>query len=132
MAGHFPPICYPANGWLVSGEQQEEYAQIHGRQYRKYEFHRVAGRVERDIEIYSIFALPTGTTTTSMDDVYDLSADYVHRYMGAAQVQIVLDRSYNTEDTMWILTEMAGLIEETLQSIEFRTRTPAMDEEDGE
>ncbi len=117
MAGHFPPICYPANGWLTPDDATTPLVQVSGHAMRRYAFHRVAARVERDITVYNIFALPTGEMTASMEDVRRLSADYEYRLLGAAQIQIVIDGTMDPEDHAWILDEMYAIVAPAVEGV---------------
>jgi len=119
MAGHYPPRCYPGNGWLAPPERPYEDTGIGGRTFRKYNFTRQTGRAEHEIQVYSLFVLPTGSTTTSMDDVYSLSADMENRHLGAAQIQFVVDRELEEDELRWMLDEFAALVEPTVRAIEF-------------
>jgi len=117
MAGHYPPRCYPANGWLESTTKPEQTIREGTADLRVYGFHRVTGRVERDITVYSLFALPTGELTTSMDDVRRLSSDYESRKYGAAQIQIVIDGDVDPEDHRVILDEMYKIAQPTIKEV---------------
>lgn len=117
MAGHFPPRCYPANGWLTRDEGEPGTVMVEGNELAIYTFHRVAGRVERDITVYNMFALPTGDPSVSMRDVYQLSADYQYRYYGAAQVQIIIDGTVDESEHAWILDEMYALVDESVERV---------------
>ena len=117
MAGHFPPRCYPANGWLTRDEGATETVEVEGNELAIYKYHRVAGRVERDITVYNMFALPTGDPSISMKDVYQLSADYQFRYYGAAQIQIIIDGSVDQSEHAWILDEMYALVNEPVERV---------------
>lgn len=117
MAGHFPPRCYPANGWLTRDEDMQQLAEVDGNQLAVYRYHRVAGRNERDITVYNLFALPTGDTSVSMKDVYRISADYEFRYYGAAQIQIIIDGSVDPDEHGWILDEMYAVVEASVDRV---------------
>ena len=117
MAGHFPPRCYPANGWLSIDEDGPLRVVVDGHVMNRYKYHRVAGRNEREISVYNMFALPTGGTTTSMDDVYRLSADYQYRSFGAAQVQIVIDGGVDPDQHEWILNEMYAIVAPAVERV---------------
>lgn len=124
MAGHYPPRCYPANGWMESPKNPAHMYSLLSDELRVYEFERVAGQARRDIFVYSIFALPTGTLTTSMSEVRKVGSDYSYRRFGAAQIQIVIDGDINQEDHQWILDELYGIakpaIEAVLNASEFK------------
>lgn len=117
MAGHYPPQCYPANGWLLLEDSAEDTVRVSGHEMRRYAFHRVAGRVERDIFVYNIFALPTGELTVSMSDVRKQSADYQYRSLGAAQIQVVIDGGVDMSDHDWILDEMYAIIAPAIEGV---------------
>lgn len=117
MAGHFPPRCYPANGWLSIDEDGPQRVVVDGQVMNRYQYHRVAGRNEREISVYNMFALPTGGTTTSMEDVYRLSADYQYRSFGAAQVQIVIDGGVDPDQHEWILNEMYAIVAPAIERV---------------
>lgn len=117
MGGHYPPVCYPANGWtdLYDGEVQTYTIDEHD--LRIYGFRRVAGKIEREIIIYGLFALPTGEITTSMRDVRQLSADYGLRKYGAAQLQIMIQGEVDIEEHSWILEDMYEIARPAIQAV---------------
>lgn len=128
MTGHYPPRCYPANGWLEPEQDPVGMVNVEGQEMRSYRFHRVAGRVERDITVYSLFVLPTGEKTVSMVDVRKLSADYRYRRYGAAQIQVVIDGSVSPDDHGWILEEMYEIARPAIEAV-LGERAPVADRE---
>lgn len=116
MAGHFPPVCYPANGWLTDDDEPKA-GLIGGHEAAVYEFHRFAGSDERELTVYNMFVLPTGETSVDMDDVYRLSADYQYRHFGAAQIQILIDGTVDPEDHAWLLGEMHSVVERSIRRV---------------
>ena len=117
MAGHYPPQCYPASGWMESEDNPTQMYPLGDYTLRKYSYHRVAGQVERDITVYSLFALPTGELTTSMREVRRLGGDYDYRKYGAAQLQVVLGGDIAPEDHAWILDEMFRIARPSLEAV---------------
>ncbi len=117
MAGHYPPRCYPANGWLENSEVSQGVFTLDGQSLRRYGFHRFAGQTSREITVYNLFALPTGESTISMNDVRKLSADYEFRKFGAAQVQIVIDGSIDLADHPWILEQMYTIAQPAVEAV---------------
>jgi hypothetical protein len=117
LAGHYPPRCYPANGWMESSVTGVGMTTIGDQSLRRYGFTRVAGQVERAITVYSLFALPNGEITTSMKDVRRLSASYEFRKYGAAQLQVVIDGAFDQKDHSWILQEMYEIAEPTIETV---------------
>ncbi len=128
MTGHYPPRCYPANGWLEPEHDPVGMVDVDGQEMRFYRFHRVAGHAERDITVYSLFVLPTGEKTVSMVDVRRLSADYRYRRYGAAQIQVVIDGSVSADDHGWILDEMYKIAVPTIEAV-LGERAPGGDRE---
>lgn len=117
MGGHYPPVCYPANGWLELEENPQWDYTLEGQDLRVYGFHRVAGRVEREITIYSLFALPTGEVTNSMRDVRKLSANYEYRKYGAAQFQVMINGEVEQDDHEWILEDMYKVARPVIEAV---------------
>lgn len=117
MAGHYPPRCYPANGWVESSESSIGTFDLEDRTVRVYGFTRVTGQDERAITVYSLFALPNGELTTSMRDVRKLSADYQYRKYGAAQLQVVIDGEVDIETHSWILNEMYQIAQPAVDAV---------------
>lgn len=128
MAGHYPPRCYPANGWMESGINPVSMFSSSEYALRQYGFHRVAGKVERDISVYSLFILPNGLQTVSMKDVRKLSADYEYRKYGAAQLQVVIDGQVDPELRKWILDEMIVIAQPAIDAV----LNSQVDQNDGE
>lgn len=104
MQGHYPPNCYPAHGW-GRGEVSEG-ARIGDLPALRYEFVRRADGGQAGITVYNMFILPTGEVTTQMKDVRRASSDYEMRPYGAAQIQVLFDRSVPESDHPRVLEEM--------------------------
>ena len=117
MAGHYPPRCYPANGWVESSENPVGVFEVDGQTMRVYGFERTTGQDERTIIVYSLFALPNGQLTTSMREVRKLSADYKYREYGAAQLQVVLDGDIDRDAHSWILSEMYQVAKPAIDAV---------------
>ena len=117
MAGHYPPRCYPANGWMEAGVNPVSMFLSTKYPLRQYDFHRIAGKVERDIQVYSLFVLPNGQQTVSMRDVRKLSADYVYRKYGAAQIQVVMDGDFDPDTRKWIIDEMISIAQPAIDEV---------------
>ena len=116
MAGHFPPVCYPAHGCEQSVESPE-FLTVGGHLMKPYVFTRDMGEMTHSITVYNLFALPTGETTVSMRVVRELGSDYVHRPYGAAQIQIVLGENVNPRDHQWVLDQSFALAKPTVDAV---------------
>ena len=117
MGGHYPPVCYPANGWVDAFDGETRLYALGSNDLRIYGFQRIAGKVEREITIYGLFALPTGVLSTSMREVRQLSANYDYRKYGAAQLQIMIQGDVATEDHPWILKEMYEIARPAIEAV---------------
>jgi EpsI family protein len=89
MAGHYPPICYPGQGWA-----QDDPGQVVDRTIRamRYEFQRHTFDQERTLVVYNFFAVPGQGMPIDMDAIRRAASDYTARPFGAAQVQVALNR----------------------------------------
>lgn len=90
MAGHYPPICYPNQGWILQRSEAHRWAvdglEVNGMEYR---FLRSptspAGIVVRNFMI-----LPDGSIAPDMDSIRK-STSVRRRFYGAGQVQVICD-----------------------------------------
>lgn len=91
LRGHYPPICYPSNGWQYVSERPwtEHIAgfDINGKKYT-YRIDSAGSPVE--VEVANVLVLPDGRMIWDMDQVYRLSGDFVRKFFGAGQVQVVV------------------------------------------
>ena len=97
MAGHYPPICYPASGEPQLTEEPFEFTSngfdIKG---KRYEFLRSALPATRQC-VYDFFIVPGKGAIADMKGVQKAAGDYQRRYYGAAQFQVVMDADYPQE-----------------------------------
>lgn len=92
MAGHFPPVCYPAHGWQWSAAAEQVLIPLPTTDVlmTRYAFERSSFTAQRSAVIYGMFVLPTRGLAVDMGEVREAAADYRARGLGAAQVQVVL------------------------------------------
>jgi hypothetical protein len=112
MAGHYPPNCYPGNGWMQSGAPDEVMCTVDETLYplaeyrfSRTEHHRIATRL-----IYNLFVLPSAGVVTEMSEVRRATGDYRHRPFGAAQIQIIMDSSTPEAERQRILHDMVQVL----------------------
>lgn len=100
MAGHYPPICYPGQGWTEAADRREVQLHVAERPITavRYEFTRSAFDRDRVLVVYNFFAVPGQGTPSDMDTIRRAASDYSARPFGAAQVQIVLTRKQTAEE----------------------------------
>lgn len=124
MTGHYPPNCYPANGWTTASAPREREWDLWGQRVpiAEFRFSRVDSTRMRETVIYNFFILPTFglvAGTGGMDRVYQATGDYRARPYGAAQVQILVDESIPEPERDAIvrdlLTPMQGVVQTLLR-----------------
>ena len=116
LLGHYPPVCYPGNGWLSVAHEPRDWrvggTTITGTQY---EFARSTFDRSSSIVIYNFMVLPDGTVGRDMDSVNRSAQDYRRKFFGAAQVQVVFDSSMPRPERDRIMDELirvhGGLLE---------------------
>ncbi len=97
MAGHYPPVCYPGQGWTESADRKVLQISIDTRVIAatRYQFKRSGFDAERELVVYNFFALPGRGLPIDMDAIRRGAADYAGRPFGAAQFQVVLATGRN-------------------------------------
>jgi hypothetical protein len=96
LRGHYPPVCYPHNGWTpVSQRPWNDHVAGLDISGRKYIYRINYGQAVQEIEVSNCLVLPDGRILWNMDEVYRQAGDYVRRFYGAGQVQVVI----GTENT---------------------------------
>lgn len=90
MAGHYPPICYPNQGWILQDRKTRDWTvddlTVHGTAYR---FLRSPSSPS-GIAVRNFMILPDGSTAADMDAVRR-STSVRRRFYGAGQVQVICD-----------------------------------------
>jgi len=92
LAGHYAGNCYPAHGW--SEQTRQPWSQqvggldIDGVFYR-YDMAQPGRRHE--LWVANFMLLPDGMIVSNMQSVYHVASDYLRRFYGAGQFQIVMD-----------------------------------------
>ena len=90
LAGHYPPICYPAHGWTqVQATAATRPLDDRRLELMSYKFtrDRTAGRSQMLVDNFLI--LPDGRIVSDMREVRRAAGNYARRIYGAAQVQVV-------------------------------------------
>ncbi len=120
MSGHYPPRCYPSSGWTLRStlpvQWTTEFRTIPGTEY---EFYKVLPGRSATLFVSNLFILPDGHLAPDVDVVYELAADYLNRFYGAAQVQMVFAANIAEDERRQIFTsfmEEADTIIEIISS----------------
>lgn len=99
LAGHYPPICYKANGYQMLSCQPDP-RNIQGLQLESttYEFSSPKLATMGAMKVFDFMILPNGRTAPDMKAVYALARDRHKRHFGAAQIQILTDTGMSEEN----------------------------------
>lgn len=92
MSGHYPPICYPANGW------EEREVSARSLEIREtsvpvtvYAFAKESIEAYSAITIYNFFVRPDGSIESGGGGVREAAASPRMKDFGAGQVQVMFD-----------------------------------------
>jgi Protein of unknown function (DUF3485) len=115
LQGHYPPICYPNEGWLQMSLESRDWQvgnlKLTGTQYefmkKQYDPQKNLP-IETTESIANFMLLPDGKIGRDMDSVRAAAKNLQSRYYGAAQVQVIMDSSLSQERKDQIVQTMAG------------------------
>lgn len=117
MSGHYPPNCYPGQGWLEATPVRLDTTSIAGLTIpiAVYHFEKRAFDRRSGLEIHDFFVLPRRGLASDMASVRKSAADHLRRHLGAAQVQILFDagtdRAVKDEVVSLFLAEVLPMID---------------------
>jgi hypothetical protein len=98
MAGHYPPICYPAAGEQMISEPNPFTFDVNGVRIKGMEYHFLQKTLPVSRQcVYDFFIVPGKGFVSDMTGVRKAAGDYQRRYYGAAQFQVVMDADYPQE-----------------------------------
>jgi hypothetical protein len=90
MQGHYPPNCYPGQGWIEQETRPVTWqvgdTELPGMEY---EFQQLIGGRVAVVHISNILILPDGQVTRKMRVVRSAAANYRAKHYGAAQIQFL-------------------------------------------
>ncbi|HEV8607761.1 MAG TPA: exosortase-associated EpsI family protein [Tepidisphaeraceae bacterium] len=112
MGGHYPPVCYPAQGWIdLHPRDPKPMVWTIGSKTivgMEYEFSYAAGGQSRSRIVDNLLILPAGRYAQSMDEIHEVAADYLRQFYGAAQIQLVFDGGVPEKERREIFEELIG------------------------
>jgi hypothetical protein len=123
MTGHYPPVCYPANGHTQTFRSDNGHLKAGGLDvpYMEYAFEKESrGRAYR-ICVYNFFVVPGKGVVRDIQDLRDAAEDYQRRFFGATQVQLVVSAELPPswrERILQSMIEANGPLLRTLNSAE--------------
>ncbi|MGA2496508.1 MAG: exosortase-associated EpsI family protein [Tepidisphaeraceae bacterium] len=94
LNGHWPPVCYPAQGFTMDRQIDRDWA-LAGRKIpgREYTFSRTDGLRTSSLHVYGLLLLPASGAVRDMRDIGGAAADFLRQFYGASQIQLVMDDS---------------------------------------
>jgi hypothetical protein len=102
LMGHYPPVCYPSQGWRVVEDYQPRNRLFEDHPARAdwalYPFtHGSSQNAAVDMMVYNKMLLPDGSSATQMSDVQKVAGNYQRRHYGAATVQLIVHEGHRSE-----------------------------------
>jgi hypothetical protein len=117
--GHYPPICYPSQGWRLELSTQRDWKLpnrvIHGAEYT---FVRGTFDGSGKLTVDNFFILPSEGTVADRTDVITAAGDLQRRFYGVAQVQLVFQGDPSAEEREQAFTELVGPMDHLIQTVE--------------
>jgi hypothetical protein len=118
MGGHFPPICYPANGWVeLEDSRVARTWRISDRELpgMEYAFSMEKPTGTSRIVVHCLMLLPDGRAVREMGPIRQFGGNHSRKAFGAAQIQLIYDHSIDPsvreQLTQWVLLLNQPMIE---------------------
>jgi hypothetical protein len=122
MLGHFPPVCYPANGWKLEQKVGTTAPLGDGDvPATRYGFSREVDFVRDEIRIVNLFVLPASEGDSYGPDfgIVERAGRYRQRArLGAGQVQVIVPATVSADRRAEIVETAMDLIEPVLRDVE--------------
>ena len=111
MQGHYPPKCYPSNGWVNDPLRSESVCQVdvQGKplDMRVYHYQRLEGvGIHRRMRVFNCFVLPDGRIASDVSAVADAVGRYATSVRGIGQVQVVCPSDVDFEQSRKAVGEL--------------------------
>lgn len=120
MVGHYPPNCYPANGWTPEDASATTFTLSTGAfGAREYRFNRLVEGVRQRLRVFNFFVLPDGEGVIAADysDLNAASRDRRFTGLGAAQVQLLGGEDMSPAQRREIIDEFTSALEPVIRLI---------------
>lgn len=99
MEGHYPPNCYPANGWKIETTEPFELSAAGRRiEGQTYTFGRQLRGLPEQLTVMNVIMLPSGRFGRGMAEVRRLAGAYRDRFYGAGQLQFVFGGGWGEDE----------------------------------
>jgi hypothetical protein len=117
--GHYPPICYPAQGWSLQLQERKDWKlprmTISGMEYTfvRGDFDSSGTEVVDDF-----FVLPGAGTAPDREAVMAAAGNLQRRFYGVAQVQLVFSSEYTKEQRERAFSDLIGPLQNLIESVQ--------------
>ncbi|WP_432799316.1 exosortase-associated EpsI family protein [Poriferisphaera sp. WC338] len=110
MLGHYPPVCYPANGYKqISAAKIDWPADNLNMTGMDYTFVMRQGNTNvGKVNVANFILLPSGRIVRDMNELDKTAADYTRHFYGAAQLQLVTAPQITDKQRQQIFNELIG------------------------
>lgn len=120
MQGHYPPVCYPAHGWVITGSVPSSF--ILGRveaPARIYRMSALRGGNEQRMTIMNFFAVPSESQPLApdMNAVNRAAGGTARAALGAAQTQLIVGADVSDEHMAALMSEIAPALEPIVSQV---------------
>jgi hypothetical protein len=107
---HYPPVCYPGQGWKLVSSQPKEWS-VKGQKIvgTDYEFSRVSFESGTGIVAANSMILPDGSFKADMTAIEDAAKNVQMRTYGAAQIQVIVDGNLGALEREKVIQAMLEL-----------------------
>ena len=113
ILGHYPPVCYPGQGWTVESVVETDWGpqdKVAGG--TAYTFSRGELAETVGLKVDNLLLLPDGTFCRNMDGVERVAQDRLRKSFGAAQIQLVYGGGVSQERQKQITEEFLRFAEQ--------------------
>jgi hypothetical protein len=112
MGGHYPPVCYPASGWVKSADPRYMTWTINGKSIIGMEYQFTGSYEGQPITrtVDNLLILPRGNDcyVRGMGEIREAAADYLRQFYGAAQIQLIFDGAVPENERREIFAQLIG------------------------
>jgi hypothetical protein len=118
ILGHYPPVCYPAQGWTLRTKTPVQWkdfnATVDGMEY---DFDRDRMDSASRLTVENFLLLSDGRRCRDMTEIETVAHSPFPRLFGAAQVQLVFDSDVAPQRRAEIVEEFIRMIRPAMEAI---------------
>jgi hypothetical protein len=123
IAGHYPPRCYPATGWVQQDARPVRWQARSGTMpAMRYRFQRRQDERQAEMVVDSALFLPEGAVRRRLEALWEQAGDYQTRFYGAAQLQILTPADMKPETRRRTIRRLLTHHEHVLEALQSSSR----------